>query len=441
MKLAIIGTGYVGLVAGTCFAETGNDVICVDSDENKIRSLEAGRIPIYEPGLDEMLTRNAREGRLRFTTDLAEAVRSSLIIFLAVGTPAGEDGSSDLSHVLAAAEATARAMNGFKIIVNKSTVPVGTADLIRRRMAALTQEEFNVVSNPEFLKEGAAVEDFMKPDRVIVGHDDIRVAELIKELYAPFTRTGAPILLMDNRSAEMTKYAANCMLASRISFMNEIANLCEVVGADVHWVRQGVGLDRRIGPTFLFPGIGYGGSCFPKDIKALLRMARDQGIPLDVVEAVERVNERQKTVLVEKILKHYQPEGEPPLRGRHFAAWGLSFKPRTDDLRESPAIAVIQRVLELGATICAYDPAAMDAARRLLGDRVTMAANNYEALAGADALLLLTEWNVFRNPDFHRMAQLMRSPVIFDGRNQYNPREMRALGFTYYGIGRPPAIP
>lgn len=439
MKLAMIGTGYVGLVAGTCFAETGNDVVCVDKDEEKIRGLQAGKIPIYEPGLEEMLSRNSREGRLRFTTDLAEAVQSSLIVFLAVGTPAGEDGSSDLSHVLAAAEAIARAMNGFKIIVNKSTVPVGTADLIRRRMAALTREEFNVVSNPEFLKEGAAVDDFMKPDRVIIGHDDIRVAELIKELYAPFTRTGAPILLMDNRSAEMTKYAANCMLASRISFMNEIANLCEAVGADVHWVRQGVGLDRRIGPTFLFPGIGYGGSCFPKDIKALLRIARDQGVPMDVVEAVERVNERQKLVLVEKILRHYRPAGEPPLQGRHFAAWGLSFKPRTDDLRESPAVAVIQRVLELGATVCAYDPVAMDAARRVFGDRLKFATNNYEALEGADALLLLTEWNLFRNPDFHRMAGLMKSPVIFDGRNQYNPKEMQAMGFIYYGIGRPTA--
>lgn len=442
MKLAIIGTGYVGLVAGTCFAETGNDVACVDSDADKIRDLQAGRIPIYEPGLEEMLVRNCREGRLTFTTDLAEAVRASLVVFIAVGTPAGEDGSSDLSYVLAAAEAIARAMNGFKIIVNKSTVPVGTSDLVWQRIAALTREEFNVVSNPEFLKEGTAVEDFMKPDRVIVGHDDIRVAELMKQLYAPFTRTGAPVLLMDNRSAEMTKYAANCMLATRISFMNEVANLCEAVGADIHWVRQGVGLDRRIGPTFLFPGIGFGGSCLPKDLQALLRIARDRDVRLEVVEAAQAVNERQKTVLVEKVLRHFQSAGRTgpdSLSGLRLAAWGLSFKPRTDDLRESPAIAVICRLLELGAEVCAYDPAAADAARRLLGDRIRFAAGNYEALEGADALLLLTEWNVFRNPDFGRMAELMRSPVIFDGRNQYQPSELRALGFTYYCVGRPPA--
>jgi UDPglucose 6-dehydrogenase len=440
MKLAMVGTGYVGLVAGTCFAETGNDVVCVDVDAERVARLQEGKVPIYEPGLEEMLTRNSREGRLSFTTDLAEAVRRSLIVFIAVGTPSDEDGSSDLRYVLEAAKGVAEAMDGYRIIVNKSTVPVGTADKVRDVVLRHTRHEFNVVSNPEFLKEGAAIEDFMKPDRVIIGHDDVRVAEIMKELYAPFTRTGAPILVMDNRSAEMTKYAANCMLATRISFMNEIANLCERVGADVHWVRQGIGLDRRIGPTFLFPGVGYGGSCFPKDVRALLQMARESGCELEVVAAVHRVNEKQKTRLIEKIVDHFAPNMEPSpglLKGKVFAVWGLSFKPRTDDMREAPSVPVIERLLELGGEVQAYDPAAMEQARRIFGERIRYSPNNYAALEGADALVLLTEWNMFRNPDFPRMAKLMRQPVIFDGRNQYNPRELKDLGFTYYCIGRP----
>ncbi len=440
MKVAVIGTGYVGVVAGTCFAETGNDVICVDVDQAKIERLQKGEIPIYEPGLEEMVVRNNREGRLVFTTDLADAVRRSLIVFIAVGTPAGEDGSSDLRYVLTAAEEIARAMDGYRIIVNKSTVPVGTADRVREVVARHTRFEFNVVSNPEFLKEGAAIDDFMKPDRVIIGHDDVRVAELMKELYAPFTRTGAPILLMDNRSAEMSKYAANCMLASRISFMNEVANLCETVGADVHAVRQGIGLDRRIGPTFLFPGIGYGGSCFPKDVKALIRTGEEHGYSLDLIKTVEQVNENQKLVLVEKILRHFCPgrSAEPGvLDGRTFAVWGLSFKPRTDDMREAPSVVILERLLQLGAVIQAYDPVAVEAARRIFGDRVRFAKTNYAALDGADALLLLTEWNVFRNPDFPRILRTLKQPVIFDGRNQYNPDELTDLGFMYYCIGRP----
>ena len=440
MKLAVIGTGYVGLVAGTCFAETGNDVICVDVDQAKIDRLKQGVVPIYEPGLEEMLTRNSREGRLLFTTDLADAVRRSLIVFIAVGTPAGEDGSSDLSYVLKAAEQIGRAMDGYRIVVTKSTVPVGTSDKVREVLSRETRFEFNVVSNPEFLKEGAAIDDFMKPDRVIVGHDDVRVAELMKELYGPFTRTGAPILLMDNRSAEMSKYAANCMLAARISFMNEMANLCEVVGADVHAVRQGIGLDRRIGPTFLFPGIGYGGSCFPKDVKALIHTGEEHDYSVDLIKTVEQINERQKGVLVDKILGHFCP-GQPieagMLEGRTFAVWGLSFKPKTDDMREAPSIVILNRLLELGASIRAYDPVAMEQARKMFGERIHFARTNYEALEEADGLLLLTEWNAFRNPDFPRILRLLKTPVIFDGRNQYSPEELRELGFTYFCIGRP----
>lgn len=444
MKLAVVGTGYVGLVAGACFAETGNDVVCVDLDKDKIRLLQEGKVPIYEPGLDEMVGRNLSEGRLHFSTDLAQAVDDSLIVIIAVGTPAGEDGSSDLTHVLAAAASIADAMESYKILVNKSTVPVGTADRVRKVVSERTLQEFNVVSNPEFLKEGAAIEDFMKPDRVVIGHDDVRVGEIMKELYAPFTRTGAPILLMDNRSAEMTKYAANCMLATRISFMNEVANLCELVGADVHWVRQGIGLDTRIGPTFLFPGIGYGGSCFPKDVKALIRTAEEQGYSMEIVKAVEAVNERQKSVLLNKLLDYYCPSegrGSRPLEGKRFAVWGLSFKPKTDDMREAPSVVIISRLLELGADVCAYDPVAAGAARSIFADRITYAGNNYEALEGADGLLLLTEWNLFRNPDFSRIRRVMKQAVIFDGRNQYNPADMKAQGFAYFSVGRPPALP
>jgi UDPglucose 6-dehydrogenase len=441
MKIAVIGTGYVGLVAGTCFAETGNDVTCVDTDEDKIALLKKGQIPIYEPGLEEMVKRNAKEARLSFSTDVRKAVSDALVVFIAVGTPPGEDGSSDLRYLLSAARETGKAMNGYKIVVIKSTAPVGTADKVREVIKKETTFEFDVISNPEFLKEGTAVEDFMKPDRVVIGHGEVRAAEFMKELYAPFTRTGAPILLMDNRSAEMAKYAANAMLATRVSFMNEIANLCEHIGADVQRVRQAVGLDRRIGPTFLFAGIGYGGSCFPKDIKALIQLAKDQACRLDLIRSAEKVNERQKRLLIRKILAVYAPTAdenttEQVLAGMTFAVWGLSFKPQTDDMREAPSVVIISRLLELGATVKAYDPVAMSEARKIFGSRLEYNEDNYEVLRGADALLLVTEWNVFRNPDFSRMTQLMSQPVIFDGRNQYDPEEMERLGIRYFGIGR-----
>ena len=440
MKIAVIGTGYVGLVAGTCFAESGNDVTCIDTDESKITLLEAGKIPIYEPGLEEMVQRNAKDGRLSFTTDFEKPVSEALVAFIAVGTPPAEDGSPDTSFLMAAAKQIARAMKGYTIIVIKSTVPVGTADKIRKAVAEEADFEFDVISNPEFLKEGTAVDDFMKPDRVVIGHGEIRAAEFMKELYSPFTRTGAPILFMDNRSAELAKYAANAMLATRVSFMNEIANVCESVDADVQNVRQAMGLDRRIGPTFLFPGLGYGGSCFPKDVKALIKLARDHSCDVDLVSAVEKVNEKQKQLLVRKILSYYAPSSEVPagqlLAGKTFAVWGLSFKPRTDDMREAPSVVVISKLLEMGARVSAYDPVAMGEARNIFGERVAFNEDNYEVLRDADALLLITEWNLFRNPDFERMNRLMKQPVIFDGRNQYNPEEMSRIGFTYFGIGR-----
>jgi UDPglucose 6-dehydrogenase len=433
MRIAVIGTGYVGLVAGTCFAETGNNVICVDKDENKIETLKNGEIPIYEPGLRELVTRNVAEERLVFSTDLKSAVQSSLVCFIAVGTPPGEDGSSDLTYVLDVARAIAESMEDYKIIVDKSTVPVGTGKKVSDLVASITSQPFDVVSNPEFLKEGAAIEDFLKPDRVVIGTDDPRVAEIMKELYAPFVRTGNPILIMDVASAELTKYAANAMLASRISFMNEIALLCERLGSNVDNVRKGIGLDRRIGPSFLFPGIGYGGSCFPKDIQALLRTGEDAGVDMKVLRAIEDVNKSQKELLVLKVLEHY--EGD--IEGRTFAAWGLSFKPRTDDMREAPAITVIEKLLEHGAKVRASDPVAMDVARGIFGDRIAYFSKNYDALSGADALLLLTEWNEFRYPDFELMKETLNEPVIFDGRNILNPRKLRDLGFTYYGIGIP----
>ncbi len=431
MRIAVIGTGYVGLVAGTCFAETGNNVICVDKDQAKIDTLLRGELPIYEPGLMELVERNVAEERLQFSTDLESAVRESLVCFIAVGTPPDEDGSSDLSHVLAVAEAIGKCMNGSKVVVDKSTVPVGTARRVAEAVGAHTSESFDVVSNPEFLKEGAAIEDFLKPDRVVIGCDDPRVAEIMKELYAPFVRTGNPILIMDVESAELTKYAANAMLATRISFMNEIALLCEKVGAKVDGIRKGLGLDRRIGPSFLFPGAGYGGSCFPKDIKALLRTAEDHGVELHILRTVEKVNEAQKRLLVEKLMKHYGGD----ISGKTIAVWGLSFKPRTDDMREAPAITVIEMLLEAGATVRASDPVAMDVAREIFGDRITYHQKNYDALEGADAMLLLTEWNEFRYPDFELMKATMREPLVFDGRNILNRRRLEEVGFTYYGIG------
>jgi UDPglucose 6-dehydrogenase len=431
MKLAIVGTGYVGLVVGAGFAENGNEVVCVDSDEAKVRLLQRGRIPIYEPGLEEMVRRNRAERRLTFTSTLPRAVRHSQVIFIAVGTPQGEDGSADLRHVLTVARDLARAMNGYKIIVTKSTVPVGTASLLREVVRRETTHPFSVVSNPEFLKQGAALDDFMKPDRVVIGAEDPRAADVLKELYAPFTRTGAPIIVMDSASAELSKYAANAMLAARVSFMNEVANLCELVGADVDRVRAALASDSRIGPSFLFPGIGYGGSCFPKDVQALLRLALERGYDFPTLRAVDAVNQRQKLRLVEKMERYFGS-----LDGRSIAVWGLSFKPRTDDMREAPSITIIERLLALGARVQAYDPQAEGMARRIFGARVALADRSYDALNGCDALAILTEWNEFREPDFARMRKLLRAPVIFDGRNVYNPEQMRAQGFTYFSIGR-----
>ena len=431
MNLGVIGTGYVGLVAGTCFAESGNDVTCVDIDEKKISALKMGRVSFYEPGLEELVRRNLDEQRLSFTTDLSAAVKQAAIVFIAVGTPQGSDGRANVDQVLATAKAIGSTMDGYKIIVNKSTAPVGTADQIKRMLEGTTAHPFAVVANPEFLKEGAAVEDFMKPDRVVLGSEDPQAIELLKELYEPFVRTGNPILVMDARSAEMSKYAANAMLAMKISFINEVANLCEQVDADVGEVRRAIGLDRRIGPHFIFPGVGYGGSCFPKDIRAMITMG-EPALELPLLRAVEQVNERQKVLLVEKVMRHFGND----LTGRVFAVWGLAFKPRTDDMRDAPSIVVIEALLKAGGRIEAYDPEAMEEARKILADRVRYHRRNYDALKGADALLVVTEWNEFRRPNFQHMKALLKNPVIFDGRNIFDPAELRRMGFTYYSIGR-----
>src|SRR5262245_39185888 len=430
MKIAVVGTGYVGLVLGACLAENGNDVICVDKDHAKLAMLEAGKMPIFEPGLEEIVRHNHPE-RLTFTSDLASAVKASDIVFIAVGTPEKEDGSADLQHVLGVARDVGRAMDKYTVVVDKSTVPVGTAKLVHATIAKETKQPFSVVSNPEFLKQGAAVEDFMKPDRVVIGHDDERSGQIMKELYAPFTRTGAPIMTMDTASAELCKYAANSILATRISFMNEIANVCELVGANVDQVRKAIGSDKRIGTSFLFPGVGYGGSCFPKDVQALLRSSADKGYDFKILRAVEDVNDLQKGRLVEKMVDKL---GD--LRGKTIAVWGLAFKPRTDDMREAPAITIIERLLEMGAHVRAFDPEASHTARRIFGNRITIPEKSYDALTGADALAVVTEWNEFREPDFKRIKQLLKSPVIFDGRNIYSNEQMRALGFTYFSIGR-----
>jgi len=439
MKLAIIGTGYVGLVTGACFAEMGNEVICVDADVSKVEALEQGRIPIYEPGLEVYVKRNVEEKRLTFTTDLATAVQDSLVCFIAVGTPQDKDGSADLSMVLQVAQDIGRCMNGYKVIVEKSTVPVGTAVQVRRvigeELAARGESfEFDVVSNPEFLKEGTALDDFMKPDRVVVGCDDVRVSELMKELYAPFVRTHAPIIIMNVVSAELTKYAANGFLATKISFINEMANICSRTGADINMVRRGIGSDRRIGPLFLFPGLGYGGSCFPKDMQALIHTARSRGYTPRVLEAAEAVNQDQRLLFFDLIANHYQGE----LQGRTFAVWGLSFKPQTDDIREAPALTLIAKLTEAGAKIQAHDPEAMPATRQAIGnnDAVSFAGSTYEALEGADALIICTEWAKFREPDFERIKSLLKAPVIFDGRNLYQTDKMARLGFQYYYIGQ-----
>jgi len=432
MKIAVVGSGYVGLVAGACLAENGNNVVCVDKDDAKVRLLQKGKIPIYEPGLEEMVRRNRAEKRLTFTTALERGVRNSQIIFIAVGTPTGEDGSADLQHVLGVARDVARAMNGYKVVVNKSTVPVGTAAKVKQIISQETTQPFSVVSNPEFLKQGAAIDDFMKPDRVVIGAEDSRAAELMKELYAPFTRTGAPIMLMDCASAELCKYAANAMLATRISFMNEVANVCEAVGANVDQVRLAVASDRRIGSSFLFPGVGYGGSCFPKDVKAMLNFAGARKYDFRILHAVEAVNDRQKLRLLDKLKAHFGS-----LEGKRIAVWGLAFKPRTDDMREAPAVPLIQGLLAAGASVQAYDPEAMKVAKTIFGSDIDYAESSYAALTGADALVIVTEWNEFREPDFARMLKLMRTPTIFDGRNLYSPEQIRSQGFTYFSMGRP----
>lgn len=441
MKIAVIGSGYVGLVAGACFAESGNSVICVDIDEAKIEGLKQGIIPIYEPGLKEMVLRNSAEGRLSFTTDIEMAVQSSLVNFIAVGTPPGEDGSADLKYVLGVARSIGRSMKGFKVIVDKSTVPVGTADKVREaiqeeldaRNAAI---EFDVVSNPEFLKEGAAIDDFMKPDRVVIGTDNVRTAEIMKELYEPFMRKNNRLIVMDIRSAEMTKYAANAMLATRISFMNQIANLCERMGADVAAVRDGIGSDSRIGYDFLFPGPGYGGSCFPKDVKALIKTAEESGYDFLLLKAVEEVNERQKEVLSAKVIKVLGDSSSTPLAGRTVACWGLSFKPRTDDMREAPSLTIIEKLLAAGAKVRAHDPEALKEAGKFFGDRIEYSHNQYEILQNADALVIITDWNEYRTPDFERILTELKSPLVIDGRNLYKPARMKSAGFNYIPLGR-----
>ena len=431
MNICMFGVGYVGLVTGTCLAESGNDVVCVDIDKKKISMLKKGKVPIYEPGLDALIKRNVKEKRLTFTTDVAKGVKSSSIIFIAVGTPPKRDGSSDLSQVLAVARTIGRSANGHKIVVTKSTVPVGTSEKVKGIIARETDHPFGIASNPEFLKEGAAIEDFMKPDRIILGTEDPEVAEVMKELYDPFMRTGNPMLTMDIRSAEMTKYAANAMLATRISFMNELANLCEAAGADINAVRAGVGSDPRIGPSFLFPGVGYGGSCFPKDVQAMIKTAEEHNHSLKILPAVEDTNRNQKELLAQKIIKRFKKN----LKGKTIAVWGLSFKPNTDDMREAPSITIIKALLKRGATIKAYDPVAVESTREILGNSISYSKDNYSILKGADALALITEWNEFRRPNFDKMFELMRSPIIFDGRNIYSPRKIREMGFEYYGIG------
>lgn len=432
MKIAVIGTGYVGLVTGTCFAETGNEVICVDIDEEKVEKMKNGIVPIYEPHLDVLFERNIKQGRLKFTTNLKEAVDVSTIIFLALPTPPGEDGSADLSYVLGVAEQLGKIIKDYKVIVDKSTVPVGTAEKVRDTIAKNTHVEFDVVSNPEFLREGFAVDDFMKPDRVVVGTSSEKARKIMGDLYKPFVRQGNPIIFMDERSAELTKYAANAFLATKITFMNEIANMCERLGANVDMVRIGIGSDERIGKRFLFPGIGYGGSCFPKDVQALAKSAQEVNYDFKILKSVMEVNEKQKISIIPKILNYYNND----IKGKHFAVWGLSFKPDTDDIREAPALYIIQELLDKGASVTAYDPEAMDNVRKLMGNKISYANNPYAALNEADALIICTEWSVFRTPDFDKMASTLKSKVIFDGRNLYDLAEMKEKGFYYVSVGR-----
>lgn len=434
MNIAVIGTGYVGLVTGTCFAETGNNVICVDNNEQKVKSLRAGVIPIFEPGLDVLFDRNTKEGRLHFTTDLSEAIKSAQIIFLALPTPPGGDGSADLSYIMGVARDLSTIITDYKVIVDKSTVPVGTAEKVSAILAEkLSKKMFDVVSNPEFLREGVAVDDFMKPDRVVIGVRSERAQKVMKQLYEPFVRQGNPIYFMDERSAELTKYAANSYLAARISFMNEIANLCEKTGANVDMVRIGMGSDSRIGKRFLFPGIGYGGSCFPKDVQALAKTASDHSYDFKILKSVMKVNSIQKGVLTKKIKTHYKNK----LKGKTVAVWGLAFKPNTDDIREAPALVIIDELLTLGAMVQAFDPEAMAHVKALYGDRITLCENMYDTLEGADCLAIMTEWAEFRTPDFERMATMLSENIIFDGRNLYDVDNMKEKGFNYVSVGRP----
>lgn len=432
MKLAIVGTGYVGLVTGTCLADTGNDVICVDIDREKVEKLRNNVLPIYEPDLDTIFERNVKAGRLKFTTELKEAADVAEVIFLALPTPPGEDGSADLSYILKVADDLGRIISGYKVIVNKSTVPVGTADLVREAVSKNTKVDFDVVSNPEFLREGLAVDDFMKPDRIVIGTRSERARKILEDLFAPFVRQGNPIIFMDERSSELTKYASNSYLATRITFMNEIANICERIGANVDLVRIGMGSDSRIGKRFLFPGIGYGGSCFPKDVSALHKSARQSGYEFSILDAVMSVNDKQKTIIVPKIKEYFGGS----LKGKKFALWGLAFKPDTDDIREAPSLYVIDALLKEGAVITAFDPEAMENVKKLLGDKIAYVKDHYEALTDADALIIATEWSLFRSPDFAKMESLMKQKVIFDGRNLYDLEHMKELGFYYSSIGR-----
>ena len=433
MNIAVIGTGYVGLVTGTCFAETGNHVVCVDIDEKKVERLKQGEIPIYEPGLDTLFERNTRHGRLKFTTSLSEGIKGAEVIFLALPTPPGEDGSADLSYILGVAADLSEIIDSYVVVIDKSTVPVGTAEKVHAILAdKLSNDFFDVVSNPEFLREGVAVDDFMRPDRVVIGTSSDRAKEVMSRLYEPFVRQGNPVYFMDERSAEMTKYAANSYLATRISFMNEIANLCEKVGANVDMVRLGMGSDSRIGKRFLFPGVGYGGSCFPKDVQALAKTAGENGYDFSILNSVMNVNEKQKHILSKKIIDYYGGD----LSGKTIAVWGLAFKPNTDDIREAPALTIIEELLNAGASIKAYDPEAMENVKQIFGDRITFAKEQYETLIGTDSLAVITEWPVFRVPSYKVLKELLSEPVIFDGRNIYDPRTMEAEGFYYDSIGR-----
>ncbi|HEY5772033.1 MAG TPA: UDP-glucose/GDP-mannose dehydrogenase family protein [Chitinophagaceae bacterium] len=437
MKIAVVGTGYVGLVTGTCFAETGNTVTCVDIDKNKVEKLSSGQITIYEPGLEKLFLRNQREERLKFTTNLEEGIADAKVIFLALPTPPGEDGSADLKYILGVAEELGKILKEYKVIVDKSTVPVGTAEKVRVMIAKNCKCEFDVVSNPEFLREGVAVEDFMKPDRVVIGTESERARKIMADLYAPFVRQGNPVIFMDERSAELTKYAANSFLATKISFMNEIARLCELMGADVDMVRRGIGGDERIGKRFLFPGIGYGGSCFPKDVQALVKSASDVKYDFRILDAVMEVNEKQKVYLIPRIKKYFNNN----VTGKKIALWGLAFKPNTDDIREAPALYLIEELLKAGATVTAFDPEAMKNVRDVVGDKITFTENQYDALNNCDALIIATEWSEFRTPDFDKMTERMKSKVIFDGRNVFDLSQMKDLGFYYESIGRKTIVP